>query len=135
MEDYPLPEALTASTHLDPPTVRLATTASTMRDVFGPDARSPAQVTDQDRAESRFMVVAVVTDGETEQRTEAAGRDMYGVTAPMIVAATEALLTARKSGVLTISQVVEPADLLLGLQETHWLTVEHDATQDLEPSP
>jgi len=135
MEDYPLPEAVTVPRHLDAATVRLVMTASTLRAVLGPDVSSSAQVTDQDRADSRFMVVALVTDGETERRTVATGRDIYGVTAPMIVATAQALLSEPKSGVLTISQVVEPADLLVGLHETHWLEIEQGATHDLKPSP
>lgn len=41
MEDYPLPEALTVSQHVDAPTVRLVMTAATLRESFGPAAPPP----------------------------------------------------------------------------------------------
>ena len=126
MEDYPLPEALTVSRHLDARTVRLLMTVSTLREVFSPDAPSPGRVNDQERADSRFTVVAVVSDGELERRTVATGRDIYGITAPMIVDATRALLTTRQSGVLAFSQVAPPTDVIGRLQRTHGLTVERE---------
>jgi hypothetical protein len=57
-----------------------------------------------------------------------------GVTAPMIAAATEALLSEGKSGVLTISQVLEPAELLAGRKKTHRLALEQAASHDHQPS-
>jgi hypothetical protein len=128
MEDYPLPEALTVSHRLDAPTVRIVMTASTLLDVFSPSAPSPGRVSDQERADSRFTVVAVVRDGELERRAVATGRDIYGITAPMIVGATRALLSRRQSGVVTVSQVAPPTDLIARLQRTHWLTVEREPT-------
>jgi short subunit dehydrogenase-like uncharacterized protein len=116
MEDYPLPEALTVPRHLDARTVRLVMTASTLREVFGPDAPSPARVSDQERADSWFTVMAVVSDGEVDRRTVATGRDIYGITAPIIVDATRALLSTRQSGVLAVSQVAPPTDLIARLQ-------------------
>jgi hypothetical protein len=128
MEDYPLPEALTVSRHLHARTVRIVMTASTLREVFSPDAPPPGLVSDEERADSRFMVVVVVSDGALERRTVASGRDIYGITAPMIVDATTALLSTRQSGVLALSQVAPPADLIGRLHRTHGLKVEREPT-------
>ncbi len=46
---------------------------------------------EHERADSRFTVLATVSDGEVERRTTVRGRDIYGVTAPMIAAAARAL--------------------------------------------
>lgn len=131
MEDYPLPETVTVSRHLGARTVRLVMTASTLREVFGPDAPSPGRVSDQERADSRFTVVAVVSDRELERRTVATGRDIYGITAPMVVGAARALLSTRQSGVLAVSQVAPPTDLIGRLERTHGLTVERQPTAEI----
>lgn len=52
-------------------------------------------MSDAARANSRFTVVADVSDGTIERRTVATGRDIYGITAPMIVGAAQALLSEK----------------------------------------
>lgn len=66
-------------------------------------------MSDAARANSRFTVVADVSDGTIERRTVATGRDIYGITAPMIVGAAQALLSEKRAGVLAVSQVVDRA--------------------------
>jgi Saccharopine dehydrogenase NADP binding domain len=130
MEDYPLPEAVTVPRHVRVPKVRLVMTASTLREIFSPDAPAPEQVAEHERADSRFTVLATVSDGEVERRTTVRGRDIYGVTAPMIVAAARALSAEPRAGVLAVSQVVSPTDVLAQLEHTHGLTVEREVAAD-----
>lgn len=98
MEDYPLPEALTVPRHVRVPSVRLVMAASTLQEVFAADAPAPEDVSDEQRAGSRFTVVAAVSDGRSERHTAAHGRDIYGITAPIIAEAAEALIGSGKGG-------------------------------------
>jgi short subunit dehydrogenase-like uncharacterized protein len=115
MEDYPLPEALSIPRHIDVPDIRIVMTASTLKDIFGPGAPAPDEVTDEQRASSRFTVVAAVSDGRSQHQAVAAGGDIYGITAPMIVEAATQLIAAQPTGVLAPSQAVDPAGFLAGL--------------------
>lgn len=90
-------------------------------------------MSDAARANSRFTVVADVSDGTIERRTVATGRDIYGITAPMIVGAAQALLSEKRAGVLAVSQVVDRAGLLTRLKYTHDLQVDRDAPARLAP--
>jgi short subunit dehydrogenase-like uncharacterized protein len=130
MEDYPLPEAVSVPRWLGVPSLRLVMTASTLREVFGPDAPSPDQASHEQRSASRFTVVATVSDGVTERRAVATGRDIYGITAPMIAGATARLIGSRQAGVLAPSQAVEPGDLLASLRG-HGLVVEPTRVREL----
>ena len=89
--------------------------ASTLQEVFASDAPAPEDASDEQRAGSSFTVVAAVSDGHSERRTAAHGRDIYGLTAPMIAGAAEALIGAGKAGMLAPSQAVDPQAFLAGL--------------------
>ena len=115
MEDYPLPEALSVPRHICAPSVRLMMAASTLQEVFAAGAPEPEDVSDEQRAGSRFTVVAAVSDGGSEHRTVAHGRDVYGITAPMIAGAAEALVGSGKTGMLAPSQAVDPQSFLARL--------------------
>jgi short subunit dehydrogenase-like uncharacterized protein len=116
MEDYPLPEALSIPRHIDVPDIRIVMTASTLREIFGTGTPAPGEVTDAQRASSRFTVVAAVSDGRSQQQAVATGGDIYGLTAPMIVAAAVQLIAAQPTGVLAPSQAVDPASFLAELK-------------------
>jgi NAD(P)H-binding len=115
MEDYPLPEVLTVPRHLRVPSVRLVMAASTLQEVFAADAPAPGDVSDEQRAGSRFTVVAAVSNGCSERYTVVHGRDIYGITAPIIAGAAEVLIGSGKAGMLAPSQAVDPQALLAGL--------------------
>ena len=123
MEDYPLPEAITVPKHAASRDVRLLMTTSTLQAIFDPDAPRPEEIDDHARAGSRFRVVVEAEDGEERRRTIATGRDIYGITAPIIAEAAVRLIDSGLSGTLAPAQAFDPTDFLAMLVP-EWLTIE-----------
>jgi acetylornithine deacetylase/succinyl-diaminopimelate desuccinylase-like protein len=128
LEDYPLPEAVTVPRHIDTPSVRTLMTSSTLEEIFSTRAPDPSQVSDDQRASSRFLVVATASDANTERRSSARGRDIYAVTAPIIVEAAARLISSKHAGALAPSEAFDARDFLASL-EPHGLELETPAKQ------
>jgi short subunit dehydrogenase-like uncharacterized protein len=122
MEDYPLPEAITVPRNTGARNVHVLMAAATLQEMFSPHVPAPDSVSDEQRANSRFTIVATARDADRERRVHVTGRDIYGITAPIIVAATKAVLDSARAGVLTPSQAVDPTDLLDELAHTGLLS-------------
>jgi short subunit dehydrogenase-like uncharacterized protein len=115
MEDYPVPEVVTIPQHLEIPDVRVVMTASTLRESFGPDAPDPDEISDEQRAGSSFAVAADLRCGTGTRQVIATGKDIYGITAPMIVHAAMQLTASQLTGVVTPSQTVDARSFLESL--------------------
>jgi Saccharopine dehydrogenase NADP binding domain len=122
MEDYPLPEAITVPRHTPTDEVRLLMAAKTIQEVFSPSAADPNDVDDQARAGSRFLMVVEAEDGEDCRRTIASGRDIYGITAPIIVEGALRLIGGDVNGALAPSEAFQATDFLSSLTP-EWLTL------------
>ncbi|WCB95135.1 hypothetical protein DSM104299_03877 [Baekduia alba] len=117
MEDYPLPEAVTVPRHVATPNVRLVMALATLREILGPDAPAPDDVTAQQRADTPFSVVVEATDVSGTRRSVATGSDIYGITAPILVDAALRLVASEAIGVLAPSQAFDAADFLADLAQ------------------
>jgi len=118
VEDYPVPEALTIPRHVATPRVRVMMSLSTLQDVLSPEAPAPDAVDDGDRAGSQFTIVVSVTgEGET-RRAVATGSDIYGISAPIVVAAAFELIAGSSSGALAPAHAVEAEAFLAGLGDS-----------------
>ncbi|WP_371502039.1 hypothetical protein OG871_33830 [Kitasatospora sp. NBC_00374] len=73
------------------------------------------------RSAQRFLVEVVVHAGGRQRRAVARGQDIYAVTAPIVVEAAERILDGRSpaTGVLTVGEVSDSADLLRSLGPEH----------------
>jgi short subunit dehydrogenase-like uncharacterized protein len=120
LEDYPSPEAVVVPRHIDVPDVRVLMTASTLEQAFGRSADTGGK--GPDHAGSTFALVVVATRGEQTRHACVTGRDIYGITAPLVAEAVARLTAACPTGALAPSELLDPEELLRAL-EPHALTL------------
>jgi hypothetical protein len=73
------------------------------------------------RSSQIFLVEVVARNGSEERRAIARGRDIYAITAPIVVEAAERVLDGRfkASGVAAAGEVFDARDFLRSLRPAH----------------
>jgi short subunit dehydrogenase-like uncharacterized protein len=128
MVELPFSEIITLAHHLKAREIRSLLNRSALHDVR--DARTPAPVAvdASGRSAQRFeLAVRLVQNGLT-RTASVRGRDIYAVTAPIVMEAARRLLQAgyERSGALALAEAIDPSDLLRSLQDSVLeLSVEH----------
>ncbi|MFI8192105.1 saccharopine dehydrogenase family protein [Streptomyces sp. NPDC085946] len=115
--EFTMADVVTLPSHLSIPDVCTYMTVEAARDVVAPDAPAPAAVDERGRSAQTFLVDVVVRSGDTERRAVARGRDIYAVTAPLVVEAVDRVLTGRTRavGVVSAGEVFDAPDFLRAL--------------------
>ncbi len=121
MAEFTMADSVTIPRHLATAEIRTYMTMAAVQDVGDPDAvlRSPA---DQDgRSAQAFLVEVVARSGPDARRATARGRDIYGTSAPLVVEATERVLSAQvaRPGALTAGEAFDAGDFLRALPLDH----------------
>lgn len=114
----PFTEMLTVTRHLRVDTMDSWLAALALRDIRDPNTPPPQANDEHGRSAQQFVVDVVVEQGGTMRRATATGRDIYAVSAPIIVEAAERLLTGRanaKGGVASLGEIFDAADFLRAL--------------------
>ncbi|MEV7675457.1 saccharopine dehydrogenase NADP-binding domain-containing protein [Streptomyces sp. NPDC088752] len=93
--EFTMADVVTVPSHLAVPEVRTYMTVEAARDLAAPDTPAPAAVDERGRSDQTFLVDVVVRSGGEERRAVARGRDIYAVSAPLVVEALDRLLTGR----------------------------------------
>ncbi len=127
--EFSMADVVTVPSHLDVPEVRTSMSAVAAADLSAPDASSPVAVDAEGRSDQTFVVDARVRNGGVERRAVATGRDIYAVTAPLVVEAVERVLTGRTrtTGVVSAGAVFDAPDFLAALSDHVSLNVPLDA--------
>ncbi|MFM0729658.1 saccharopine dehydrogenase NADP-binding domain-containing protein [Paraburkholderia sediminicola] len=123
----PFTEVLTVSRHLRIDTVESWLALSALRDIRDPNTPTPRPHDEQGRSAQQFIVDVVIEQNGTTRRITATGRDIYAVSAPIIVEATERLLSGKagpRGGVLSLGEIFDARDFLAALDT---VTVSYDA--------
>jgi hypothetical protein len=104
-------------------TIRCYLNRAPLRDLHDPATPAPAAVDATGRSAQRFAMDVVVRAGAGERRLTATGRDIYAVTAPIVVEAVVRLLDGRSTavGVLAPGEAFEAADVLRALSPEHMM--------------
>jgi Saccharopine dehydrogenase NADP binding domain len=114
-------ESITISRHLDTPDIRAFMNTAPLAELRNPDtpARTPAD--ESGRSSQIFLMDVIVRRGSKERRVVATGRDIYAVTAPIVVEATERIVNglARKNGVVAAGEAFDARDFLDSLSPAH----------------
>lgn len=78
------------------------------------DTSGPEAADESGRSSQTFMVQAVSRRAGEERRATAHGRDIYAITAPIVVEATERILDGRRkaAGVVAAGEIFGPEDFL-----------------------
>lgn len=113
----PFSEVVTMARHL--PATRIDTYLATvaLADIRDAGTPPPQAVDEAGRSAQRFGVDVVVRRDDEERRITATGRDIYAITAPLVVEAAERLLAGRAEvrGAAAPGQTFDAADFLAAL--------------------
>lgn len=113
----PLSEAIVVPHHIACRNLHPWMNLAPLRDLRDPATPAPAAADDSGRSAQRFMVDVRVCRGSDAVRATASGRDIYAVTAPLLVEALQRILDGRVhgSGALAAGQAFDARDFLAAL--------------------
>lgn len=125
--EFSMADIVTVPTHLAIPDVTTYMTAKAAGELASPDTPAPTATDDQGRSAQTFVVDAVVRAAGTERRVVAHGRDIYAVSAPLVVEAVDRVLSGRTRavGVVSAGEAFDAADFLKALSEHVTVDVSH----------
>jgi short subunit dehydrogenase-like uncharacterized protein len=114
-------EVITISHHLRVSELHAFMNLPPIQDVRSPDTPPPTPSDESGRSSQVFLMEAVVRKDGQSRRALAHGRDIYAVTAPLVVEATQRVLTGktRTTGVVAPGETFDVADFLRALSPAH----------------
>jgi short subunit dehydrogenase-like uncharacterized protein len=121
--EFPLAEIITLSKHLGVDAINTYINLAPMRDIHNSDTPPPQEADDSGRSAQIFLMEVVVRSGDKLRKALATGRDIYAITAPLIVEATIRIAEGRikKKGVVSAAEVFDATDFLKSLCPDHLL--------------
>ncbi|MFM0594684.1 saccharopine dehydrogenase family protein [Paraburkholderia dilworthii] len=126
----PFTEVLAVSRHLRVGTMDSWLASAALRDIRDPATPPPQPNDAQGRSAQQFIVDIVIAQNGATRRATATGRDIYAVTAPIVVEATERLVRGKSTsqgGVVSLGEIFDARDFLAALDT---MSVSHDVTGD-----
>ena len=116
-----LAESIIIPRHLSTPEIRAYINLAPLTDLRNPDTPPPTAADESGRSAQIFLVDVVVRKGEEERRAVARGRDIYAITAPIVVEATQRVVNglARTIGVAAAGDLFDARDFLRSLCPAH----------------
>ncbi len=118
--EFTMADSITIPRHLRTPEIRTYMTVAAVKDLSDPDLSPPA-IDESGRSSQTFLVEVVARSGSVERRAVASGRDIYAITAPLVVEATERVVSgrAKTNGVVAAGEVFDARDFLRSLSPEH----------------
>lgn len=118
--EFTMADSVTIPSHLSTPEIRSYMTVAAVKDLSDPDL-SPAATDESGRSSQTFLVEVVARLGGAERRATASGRDIYAISAPLVVEATERVVSGRfkKTGVAAAGEAFDARDFLRSLSPEH----------------
>jgi hypothetical protein len=122
--EFTMAESVTIPTHLKASEIHTYINVGPLSDLFDPATSGPASVDERGRSDQTFLIEVVVRQGDTRRRAVARGRDIYAITAPLVVEAASRVLSGQFSaGVISAGSAFDARDFLMSVQD---LSVEID---------
>lgn len=114
----PFTDVVTIARHLDVGEVRSHLTAVSLAELRDPATRAPEAVDAAGRSAQRFVVDVAVRRGADVARASVSGRDIYAVSAPIVVEGALRLLAGdgRATGAVAPGEAFEPTSVLAALE-------------------
>jgi hypothetical protein len=111
-------EIITISRHLQTPEIHAFMNLAPITDLRNPDTPEPVAADECGRSSQTFLVELVARRGCEERRAIARGRDIYAVTAPIVVEAAERIINGRfkATGVVAAGEIFDAQDFLRSLR-------------------
>ncbi len=115
--ELPFTETILMSRHLRVRDIRNYMNQAPLRDLRDPATPEPIAADEHGRSNQRFVIDVVVRKGEQEHRVTAKGRDIYAITAPIVVEALERVCqgSRQRAGAFALAQLVDPSAFLQSL--------------------
>lgn len=116
-----LSEIITISRHLQAPEIHACINLPPIRDLHDPETPTPTAADESGRSSQTFLVDVIARKGGTERRVVARGRDIYAITAPIVVEAAQRVVTgfAKRTGVVAAGETFDAQDFLESLSPAH----------------
>ena len=120
-------DSATIPTHLDTPEIVTYMSSNALDDLRADDSAGPVAADESGRSAQTFLVEVVARAGAAQRRAAAAGRDIYAVTAPLVVEAASRILAGEgnAAGVASLGARFDAADFLGALSPEHLTRVNH----------
>lgn len=117
----PLSEIVLISRHLRSSEVHSYLNLASLKDVRDPSTPAPVAADSSGRSAQRFVVEVTVRKGEAQRHASAQGRDIYAVSAPLIVEAMERIVDGRRSrnGAVAAGEAFDASGFLAALAPEH----------------
>jgi hypothetical protein len=114
-------DSATIPAHLDIPEITTYMTSNALDDLQAADQSGPVAADERGRSAQTFLVEVVARSGGAERRRVARGRDIYAVTAPLVVEAALRVLagTGDSAGVASVGARFDAEDFLSALSPEH----------------
>ncbi|GAA3919141.1 saccharopine dehydrogenase [Actinoplanes auranticolor] len=108
-------------THLDVPEISTVMTSNAVDDLLAADPSGPVAVDEHGRSAQTFLVEVVARWAGGERRAVAGGRDIYAVTAPLVVEAAARIVAGEgdAAGVASVGARFDAGDFLNALSPRH----------------
>lgn len=119
--EFTMADSATIPTHLDIPEISTYMSSNAVDDLHAPDPSGPVAVDERGRSAQTFLVEVVAQSDGVERRTVASGRDIYAVTAPLVVEAAARTLNGagNTAGVASVGARFNAKDFLRSLSPEH----------------
>jgi hypothetical protein len=126
--ELPFSEVITIARHLDVGDLRSYLNTSPLDDLHDAETAPPTAVDESGRSAQQFVVDVVVRRGSDTRRISASGRDIYAVTAPIVVEGAARLLDGRYRGPGAVApgEAFDADDVLAALEQDAELVVRRD---------
>jgi NAD(P)-dependent dehydrogenase (short-subunit alcohol dehydrogenase family) len=123
--EFTMADSVTIPRHIRTPAIRTYMTLAPLMDLDDPDLSPPPAADESGRSAQTFLVEVVARSGHIERRAVARGRDIYAVTAPLVVEAAQRVVArhADSAGVFAAGEIFDAEDFLMSLCPAH-LSVE-----------
>jgi NAD(P)-dependent dehydrogenase (short-subunit alcohol dehydrogenase family) len=113
----PFSEVITINRHLAVGELRSYLNTASLSDLRDPNTRPPEATDETGRSAQQFVVDVAVRQGDQSRRISASGRDIYAVSAPIVVEAAARLVAGdfRRPGAAAPGEIFDAADFLSSL--------------------
>lgn len=125
----PFSETITLARHVRATSIDSWINVTALRDVGDPKTPPPEPSDARGRSAQRFVMDVLVRAGERRWRATASGRDIYAVSAPIIVEALQRILTGEALGtfgVRSLGEIVDAKSVLETLARGGSLHVQYE---------
>ena len=117
----PFSEIISISSHLEASEIHSYINLVPLRDVRDPETPAPVAADKSGRSAQKFLMDIVIRRESEKRRATANGRDIYAITAPIVVEAMERILGGRfkRIGVASAGEIFDARDFLESLSPEH----------------